>query len=210
MLQALYFQRLALYLRASLFAALLAACAAVPPVGEPRPAFGSVNGSFMALLQTHIPQFSLQTNHTENSTDLDAAIPIAAAYRTSPMGGRYLCPRQQDSSCLSIAIGDAVLHQPQLLEKIKIIASKPCEYLPATPAAPTDSDAGERLDKRLDRRDLLEIKAYFGCDGAARPRRSMYFYAIRHAAKNMDASQMGALLEANIASRFVITTNEGK
>lgn len=202
MLHALYCQRIALCLGASLLAALLAACAAVPPIGEPRPAFGSVNGSFIALLQTHIPQLG-----SANALAAGYGIPITAAYRTSPMGGRYLCPRQQDPSCLSIAIGDTILQQPQLLEKIKSIASKPCEYLPATPAVPADSNAGLRLDQRLDRRDLLEIKAYFGCEGAASARRSIYFYAIRNAAQSMEASQMGALLEANTASSFVITVH---
>lgn len=203
MLQTQHLQHTALRISASLLVALLTACASVPPVGEPRPAFGSVNGSLIALLEANIPQLTSQPSGSSQNT----AIPIAAAYRTSPMGGRYLCPRQLDPSCLSIAVGDAAMQQPLVLEKIKSIASKPCTYLPVTPAMPTDRDAGLRLDKRLDRRDLLEIKAYFGCEGAPSTRRSIYVYAISNAAQNMQASRMGELLEANTASSFVITVN---
>ena len=177
-------------------------CAVVTPVGEPRPAYGSVNGTMATLLATHIPQ--LRTSEQPNAV---SSIPISAAYRVRAMGGSYLCPRQQDPSCLSLAIGDALLQLPAALEKLQEIAHQPCNYVPSAPPSPTDTNPGERLDKRLDRRDLLEIRAFFSCDSASKIRRNIYFYMIRDAAKAMDRNTMGQLLESHTVRSFVITVN---
>jgi hypothetical protein len=182
--------------------ACIAGCAVVAPVGEPRPAFGSVNGSMAMLLAAHIPQLRVA-----EQASAESAIPIAAAYRVRPVGGSYLCPRQQDPSCLSLAIGDALLQSPAALEKLHTVARQPCQYLPNVPPMSTDMNPGERLDKRLDRRDLLEIRTYFGCDSETKIRRNIYFYIIRDAAKAMDRSSMGQLLESHTLRSIVITVN---